>query len=390
MNGRKVLFIGLAAALSVSSTLFAADFGLSLTDTPRYLTDDFSNTLIASPWYSNLFDAGTDLYASGSMELISDDQGTEARFDLGRTQLTLRPQDGLSLDLGRLWVADASTLVVTGLYDGLRAAKTIALGRAGAAFYYTGLRQKEMAGLVMSEADGIDSGDEDIYLAPSRVFFDLSLQSPVLIPSAALSLDLIGQFDLRSGDDSLHSQYLSAGLAKNLARDFSVKALAALALAEPGSGDAEFSSALDAELSWLMPKGPADRLYLGGLWASGSGGLGLYRPIIAPTAGKVFSPDVPGFAVARGGYFIRLRQTLSADLSGRLFLRLGEGAFEGSLEGANEDAYIGAELYGSAVFAPTSDVSFVIGTGVFIPNEAAVVPDSGVRFLATATAVISL
>ncbi len=389
MKGGKYVLIGLLAVWSGAAAP-AADFGLSLTDTPRYLTEDFSNTLTASPWYAAVFGTGTDLYASATAEVISDDQGTEARFDLGRTQLTLRPQDGLTLDLGRLWVADASALVVTGLYDGLRAAKNSALGRAGAAFYYTGLRQKEMAGLVMSGADGIDSGDDDIYLAPSRVFFDLSLQSPVLIPSAALSLDLIGQFDLRSGDDSLHSQYLSASLAKNLARDFSVKALAALALAEPGSGDAEFSSALDAELSWLMPEGPADRLYLGGLWASGSGGLGLYRPIIAPTAGKVFSPDAPGFAAVRGGYFIRLRQTLSADLSGRLFLRLGEGAFEGSLEGANEDAYIGTELYGSAVFAPTSDVSFVIGTGVFIPNEAAVVPDSGVRFLATATAVISL
>ncbi len=86
---------------------------------------------------------------------------------------------------------------------------------------------------------------------------------------------------------------------------------------------------------------------------------------------------------------MRLRETLSFDLSTSLFLRQGSGVVDAELDPESDDTYLGTELYGDVIFAPTSELALTGGLGAFFPSGAAFVSDAGVRPLFAASLIVS-
>ena len=382
----RIFGIAVLAALAASPAA-SYDFGLSLTNTPKYLGEEFSYTLAASPWFSLLPGPKLDLYLSGMAEMVADEEETDFRFDLGRTQVVYRPRPGMTAEAGRLSVSDTAGLVMSGLYDGVRFSSFAPFGRITLGGYYTGLLNKERAGIVISRADAADASSEDEYFAPRRAVAAAGFD----VPAAGVGLDLIGQFDLREGDEGVHTQYAALRFSRGFLQTFSLRLAGVGAVAQVEGGDSELSYAVDGELGWFIPSILSDRLYVGALSGSaGSGDLTAYMPIKGPSAGKVFSPEVAGFTVLRAGYFLRPFETLSTDLSSRIFLSSGaDGAGDPSLDSGADELYLGTEVYASLVFAPTSEFSLILGSGIFIPNSAAFIPDTESTFLVSLAAVVS-
>jgi hypothetical protein len=256
--------------------------------------------------------------------------------------------------------------------------------------FYTGFLNKEKAGIVMSAADYEDSGDDDEYFAPRRMLLSAAIAVPSLFRRLSASAEAIGQFDLRGGEDILHSQYISYGLSGPLTPLFSFTSSLAMGFAEAPGVNLSASMALRSQVFFLPPSGLADRAYLGFKWASGdSGGLDSFLPVKGLNAGTVFNANLSGIFALGGGYFTRLKDLFSAELSTSIFLRQGEGAYDAEFDFENDDTYLGSELYGEVLFFPSSELLFTLGTGAFFPNPAAFVSGAGIRPLLAASLVVS-
>lgn len=375
-----------------SASVYASDYGLSLSVTPKYLGEDFTLNASASPWFSVLINEQTDIYASAIVDYALVDEESDFRFDAGRTQLTYRAKPAIVLEAGRLFYSDIATLVGSGLFDGSRISMAFPFGRAVFGAYYSGLLNKERVGLALSIADLIDAADDDVYFAPSRVLISAALSSPSLFGNFGLNSEVLAQFDLRGTSKAVNSQYIILSSYLSLPQDLSLTlGLAASIVQSDDDGDATgYGISTRGEISYLVPSPLFDRLYLGGAWGSGSDeGDGGFFPIKGPNAGKVFTAPLRGIATVHGGYFVKLMPQLSADVSVTAFLRQGDGALDAEIDYTNDSAYIGTEAYASMSFSVSSELSLSMGTGMFFPSADAFVEDTINRFLFTATAIVS-
>ena len=379
----------LALAFSASGA-WSADYGLSLSLSPEYSDEEFSFTATASPWYSFLVGEKSDFYLSGVAETVYEDEDWTARFDLGRFQATIRPRPGFRLEAGRISYTDVSGFVARGLYDGARFFYAFRRVNFLVGGLYSGLLNKERAEIVMSKADADDALDEDVYFAPRRALASAAVEIPYAIGPVSLTAEALGQFDMRGGDEVVHSQYLCFGASGPVGTLVSFTASFAAGLAEAANVDIGVSLAFRTEVSYYPPRGSSDRAYLGFKWASGdSGSLDAFLPVKGFNAGTVFNAGLSGVGAFKGGYFVRLLETLSFDLSTSLFLRQGSGVADPELDSESDDAYLGTELYGDVIFAPTSELALTGGVGVFFPSGAAFVSDAGVRPLFAASLIVS-
>ena len=369
----------------------AADFGLALSLAPKVLPEGFSLTVMANPWFSALIGETGDLYLSGIVKLETTFESATVLLDLGRSQVKLRPSVGTSLEFGRMPFADEAGFVASGLLDGAR--WTGSLGPLGASggLFYTGLLNKKTAEIALSAADASDFLDPDRFFAPSRLLAALSagfLEPPAFF--SRLSGQLAGQFDLRGGSDTLHSQYLALSAGMPAGDAFSFDLSAVLALAEASGADVAFHAAGSLQAAWDPPGALKDQAYLG--LRAASGGSGGFPNITSLEQGSVFTPGPSGLASVRLGYKTRPSTVLAAEAQAIGFLRFAEGGPEDAeLDPASDAAWLGAELYASLTWAPFSDLSVLAGAGVFLPaSGAAFLPDTPARWLVSIAAVLSL
>jgi len=367
---RSVLFLGLVFGVSLSVP--AMDLGLTAINILEINDVENTDKLVLSPWVSALMGENSEFYASGLFELNVADGDAESLFDLGRTQLSLRSAGGFSFDVGRLQFADAARLAVNGLYDGARINSSFSAGTVSLGLYYSGLLNKERVSLILSEADAVDFVDDDIKTAPGRIFIAAAFDTASLIPKTNISLGVTGQFDRREKEDAVNTRYLSLSMNNNFSQSVSLLTRAVIGQAIIGEADAELIAAADADLSLYLPGNLADRLYAGALWSSGDdGSFTSYLPVNGPSTGTVYSPAAVGLTVLRVGYFFRPADVFSADLTGRFFMSNGDGFGDPALDPDSNDSYLGTEVSASLLFAPFSDLSFIVQPGLFFPNSSA-------------------
>ena len=209
---RNLRSFALAAAILLIPAAFvgAADFGTALSLAPKVSQEGFSLTVMANPWFSSLIGETGELFVSGIIKLETTFESATVLLDLGRSQVILRPAPGTSWEFGRMPFADESGFLASGLLDGARWTGSLGALGASAGLFYTGLLNKKSAEIVLTAADGADLLDADRFFAPPRLLAVLSggLRNPPDFLSR-LSAQAVGQFDLRGGSDTLHSQYLT-------------------------------------------------------------------------------------------------------------------------------------------------------------------------------------
>ena len=369
----------------------ASDFGAALSLAPKLSQEGFSLTVMANPWFSALIGETGEFYLSGIVKLETTFESATLLLDLGRSQVKLRPAPGTSWEFGRMSFADESGFVASGLLDGARWTGSLGDLGASASLFYTGLLNKKSAEIALTAADGADFLDPDRFFAPSRLLavFSAGFRNPPAFFSR-LSAQAIGQFDLRGGSDTLHSQYLTLTAGMPAGDAFGFEAIVAAALAERSGEDPAFHAAGALQASWDPPGALKDQAYLGLRAAAGASGG--FPNITSLEQGSVFTPGPSGLASVRIGYTARPGAAVSADVRAVGFLRFSEGGpADADLDPGSDAAWLGAELYSSLTWTPFSDLSVLAGAGIFLPaSGGAFLPDTPARWLVSAAAVLSL
>ncbi|QQO07996.1 hypothetical protein [Breznakiella homolactica] len=384
--------------LLCSGTLFAWDYGLVLNQTPKYTHDGFEYVGTFTPWVSALFGDNIDLYVSGFIKLKYEDDEFSFIPDLGRTEVLYRHSSGMTLGAGRMDYMDPAGMVASGLYDGFSGNFRFGNGlsfRANA--LYSGLVNKKNAEIVLSPADADDFADDDRFLAPSRALASGILTIPGLFGvHNELSVGLIGQFDLGFDDIWYHSQYLSVNYDFNRVRNLELSLDLSAALAEYSFEDEtelEFTAAASLEALYRLPVSRPASVFAGVRWASGdSGPFSPYKPVNVLSQGKVFTPNLSGLTKINLGAGVRVTEKIYTELLANYFLRTDMTTVSDEDIDPDSDSYaLGGEIYASLIWAPVSDVSFILGGGAFLPQLGdAFVSDADVQWLVSLAVVLSL
>jgi hypothetical protein len=402
VNRAFLLWAFLAAALPLS----ALDYGLTLRQSlglaggePDALELNYTPGL--GPWLSDSSGETLDIYLSAMVDMryrydeLTGEGDWQPVPELGHSSLRLRPGAGIGLELGRVRYSDPNGLIVAGLFDGLTGSLNLGNSRLSLGALYSGLLYRETAKIFMSEGDtawDYPAGDLVYSFAGRRLIAALGWETPSLFGSSqGLALNFLTQFDLNGAEESLDSRYLSFKFTFSplpLVYGRLGGALGFTERREAGERAGETSLALDAGLDWALPGRLEDALSFRLLWASGSW-LGTFRSVTLLSPSNLLSAGMGGLGALRTAYTARVKENLSLTLDGRYLFREDTEIIDTlPLTGGRA---LGAELYGSLVWVPLSDISVVWGGGAFFPGLGdAVQKDAAPRWKTMLTLVFSL
>ncbi|MCL1837409.1 MAG: hypothetical protein FWG46_07680 [Treponema sp.] len=381
---KRLLFIILAFAAPVC---FAQDFGVIL-DLKLVLGEgklfsgrsEFAASLV--PWFAAPLGDNADLYLSGGITALYEDDDAAVLPEVHRFELILNPSPNLRIEIGRVPFQDSLPWVMAGLFDGASAGLNIFGGRLAAGIFYTGLLYKKTAALYMSAADRMDYYDNDVYFASKRFVSGINWEKSSFFDSDwNISASALLQFDLNDSDNRIHSQYFSALFSTAFGDRINAELGAVLELAEETERGFYGAFATSAAMQWMPPTGLRDMLTLRGRFSTGAwtDGIGPFVPITAEAQGKVLRPMLSGIALAEAEYTARLRQTLSGTLSAAYFFRTDDKTYMLSeMDGDSNSPLLGGEIYFGMRWLPLSDVLFGIGGGLFFPQTGKVFRDNTV------------
>lgn len=375
---KRLLFFLLIGSFTVSS--YAVDFGLLAEQTAELDQDTtVSYTARLTPWFSSGINEKVQLYFSGSavFEYEDDTWRPLPLFELSRFEIIYRPVQGTLIEAGRIRFSDVSGLIASGLFDGLSGELPLGPGRLNLGVYYTGLLYKETAEIAMTAEDLVDYGktwdwdDLGAYFAPKRAIANATYTIPgILGPLNNLSLEGIAQLDVSSHDNLLQSQYFE------IKYDFfplqKLEAGLGAILEGVEYADEPFRAAFAgfADTRIYLPGFVNQSISLGAAFSSGNWNqtFGGFTPINGHPRGMVFTPKFSSLAVFTIGHKARLHETLSTDIAARYFMRTDTDSFYVDSDAGSDAYFLGAELFGSVLWAPLDDVSLTLGGGAFFPK----------------------
>jgi hypothetical protein len=378
--------------LGVTLGGFGVDFGLALNVEPEYASGitpaGFSVTGTATPWISGLIRTGLSWYASGEITIDYEDAKLALpSVTLGRTELRWRPVSTVFLTFGRQRFQDSAGLAVSGLFDGLSSSFAFPRVRLGAALFYTGLLYKEQAEILMTPHDSanyakvLNYGETDSYFASRRIVAAITGEFPDLTSRTSLALNGIAQFDVKEGSDRLHSQYLAGQYVFTPTEPLRLNLALAAAFTETETTHRQgYAAAAGAD--WETPLTVQDMVSMRFRWSSGAVNehVGAFTPVNTVAQGEIFTPRLSALMTANASYTVRAHRTLSLEAGAAYFMRTDtETGVDADIDPASQSRSLGAELYGSAVWAPDSALRLSAGGGAFLPGSA-FVPDTPVRW----------
>ncbi|MGA2615212.1 MAG: hypothetical protein ABSG38_17390 [Spirochaetia bacterium] len=435
MKARAVLPV--VFLLLSASALFAYDFGAVLDNASSYgnqQTPSFSQKDKLSLWFTS--GIGENLTFTGSASVQVWNVSPWFIFNPDLLNLTgnfPKIQGGptlFSFTIGRYQESDFTGLVFSGQsIDGFAlgftypgAAVTVDLG-------YTGLTQKPLSYISMTQADAAAQGNSSIYFGSPRVLGRLQVLLPGLFLRQDLTLTALFQQDLRSvfsGSNliqpgsttlvygqggSLDSEYLGAGLSGSIVENLYYKTYLYLETGRTLSYVTDQGSYQYEPILALLAGGGA-RYYLDTLLHStfgldflyasgdsrysqviegdtGSGYATAFVPVTSPPRllSLAFSPNVENIIAATFSYSIRpfagakspelgnlqavvkaipmLRPTTGAVAAAE---GLAPGAVSPSLPANLTNLYLGSEFDMIVNYRPFSDLGVVLQGGLFAPN----------------------
>jgi len=382
----------LLAIVVFTIPVFAIDYGAVLSG--NFLAEDLSEaertnrvTGILAPWFSMPI-GETDFFVSIGVQTDYADYREDDKLlfipELYKLELSAKPMDDLHVKAGRIFWQDPSHLVTRGYFDGADMLLDKGKIRVGVSAFYTGLLYYDTAKINISPTDqkAADyavpfdwSNFSDTYFAPKRLLTALYIElSSFPYERGNLYAGLMAQFDLSDADEKFHTQYLLVRHTMSYQQfDVAIAGVAELENTKADGTRAAFATSVEG--GWHLPSAIKDRLSLGVKWASGEGpGTAAFFPIVLEEQGMALKPYLTGMMTITAKYEARLLPSLFAELRGHYFLRTDSTTFvDPDIE---YDSYaLGAELGGSLLFVPFSDLSFSLGCGFFLPKTGGAMRD---------------
>jgi len=376
----------------VSIPVFAIDYGAVLSG--NFLAEDLSEagktnrfTAILAPWFSMPIGEADFFVSIGVQTDYADYRDNDKLLfipELYKLEFSTKPMDDLYVKAGRIFWQDSSHLVAKGYFDGANLLLDKGIIRIGASLFYTGLLYYDSAKINVSPKDqkALDyaapfdwSNFSDTYFSPRRLLTSVYVEFPSFpYERGNLYAGLMAQFDLSDTDEKFHTQYLLVRHTMSYKEfDASVSGVAELENTKADGVRAAFATSVEG--GWRLPSEIKDRLSLGVKWASGEGSsTAPFFPIVLEEQGLALKPYLTGMMTITAKYEVRLLPSLSAELRGHYFIRTDSETFIDS--DIEYDSYtLGAELGGSLLFVPFSDLSFSLGCGFFLPQTGGAMRD---------------
>jgi hypothetical protein len=366
-----------------AAAAFGADFGLILGTEGAFAgnvnPEGFSITATAAPWVSSALTEKIDAYVSGIVTLgyEEEDGPQEPYFEIGRTELNLRPAPAVYLTLGRQRFRDPAGLIVSGLFDGAGGSINLGMGRLSLGAFYTGLLYKETAKIILTPGDleryqnPLDMGSEG-YFASRRILLAVTGEFPDLTSRTSLAAQALAQFDVNGDAEELNTQYLELRFTVEPADVLHMNLGGLVELAQGSDeqwGSAAFFAGADWEISGSLP----DLLSAELLWTGGriSDKSRAFTPVSGANGGRVFDGGTGALMRAGLSYRARPLAGFSFDTGAAYFIRTDvETLGDADIDGDSDSRLLGGELYGSAVWSPDSVFRFSAGIGAFFPGGA--------------------
>jgi hypothetical protein len=366
-----------------SAAAFGADFGLILgtegSGAGNLNPKGFSLTATAAPWISAVLTEKIDIYASGAITLDYEaERGTEPYFEMGRTELRLRPVPAVYLTLGRQRFQDPAGLIASGLFDGAGGSIILGMGRLSLGAFYTGLLYKETANIMLTPGDleryqkPLDAGDLEGYFASRRILLAVTGEFPDLSPRTGLAAQALVQFDVNGDAENLNSQYLELRFTAEPVDVLHMNLGGLVELAQ-GSGEKWGSAAFFAGADWEVSGSLPDLLSAELLWTGGriSGKARAFPPVSGANGGRVFDGGTGALMRAGLSYRALPLAGFSCETGAAYFIRTDvETLGDADIDVDSVSRLLGGELYGSAVWSPDSVFRFSAGIGMFFPGGA--------------------
>jgi hypothetical protein len=377
MNSKAILCLVFLFPLALPPGCFSRDFGLILNQKALFTEGEDSSgateySASFMPWFTAPLGDKADLYLSGGLSALYEDEDWKALPEIHRFEFTYNPFPDLRLEFGRVPFRESLSYVAAGLFDGLSGGLNLAGGRLSGGLFYTGLLYKKAVYIYMSPEDRADFRDKDVYFASRRFLGGINWEKNSIFDTCGgLALSGISQFDLNSNDTTIHSQYLEAKFTLPLGAALNTVLGAVLELAEETGEDSYAAFALSTEIQLLPSTAVSDMVTLTGRFSSGrwNDGVGVFIPVTAEAQGKVLRPMLSGIAFLEAAYTARLHQSFSADISGAYFFRTDKTTYAApDMDTSSSSPLLGAELYGGLSWAPFSDVLLSFGAGIFLPG----------------------
>ena len=338
----------------------------------------------------------------------------------GRFPTEGRVLTGLGLDLGRFSVRDVSGYLFSHNVDGLRLQLYTPVLYANLTGGYTGLVAKGNSNITMTQADSLDSEDDDVYFAPARLVTSAELVFPELAARQTVTVSYWGQFDFRPTDDlaeagdtdqalpggRLSTHYpgfrVSGPIAGGFYHDLFGFAVMGKTLSYR-TGAGEFVSATllgylaGYGLRWYLPEFLSSAIGLRLLYASGDGdatstidgnqdgNATAFVPISKTGLGLIFNPPLTNLAYGEISYSVKPlagAATLRTDqlqtlLRLGVFFRTSQGILsEAGFLTDSDSYYLGSEINIVVNLRPFSDLGFSVAAGAFLPSSDAFARDA--------------
>lgn len=422
------VFLLLTAALPAQTV----DFGLITENLSTLYTDaevNLSQKNTQKPWMNLLF-PGFEVRFSGHFSTVystgTETLALEPDVDMLSLRWTLGiPSDALSkidFQFGRFKFSDSLGYVLSSTLDGL----SLQLGGAGwnttLGGGFNGLRAKASTGILLTTSDLTDQQNEDIFFGSPR-FIGLLEQKFVLTPQHTGLLTYLPQLDLRKwftpsdrtlkqeGDGTfatsesglLNTHHILLGMEGTFFPGFYYKAQGGFLTGQSlyyNDEDQQYKNALITgtsgilALDWFLMDALSSVVHLQGLWTSGDpinrmgifaegakfaqdpGTIRLFRSLSGESLGFVFTPLMGNTSTIEASYTVKLLQEgrssagLNLGLTTRTFFRTATGPMSSQRVLMGDGVpYLGTEGVLTARYRPTSELSLLLTTGLFIPYE---------------------
>jgi len=364
-------------------SVFSADIGGFLDQKIEGDNNLFTYAPSFTPWFSWNGSNGSSFYLSALLSLKlsvhSDEAAHDSSFEfipeLMRFAYKYQNTNGISIEAGRIAYNDVLGFITSGLFDGFRFKMSTVIGVVSAGAYYSGFLYKETAKIIMTNSDITnyalpwDFNSFGAYFASRRLLVSLRLDIP-LLRASNLSVEALGQFDLNSNDDKIHSQYCALNFDYIPTKRIKFTAGAVFEMIQNEDGVFSGAFAALAHLKLNLPTAFNDQLGVKILYTSGSINdvWKAFSPVNSIPQGMIFTGTASGLMAAVLDYQIRIIKPLYADI-----------AFNYYVNTSQWDTY-GGELWVSANWQPFGDFCTALGVGAFFPGMGNRYEDSDVQW----------
>ncbi len=348
-------------------------------------------SVTAALWTQSFMPVGTDseIEATGQVSYTwSDDRAYLFDVDFlrftGQYPALFGESSVLRASAGRFFMSDATAFILSDTVDGVETELALSGVRARLSAAYTGLLLNPVSGIIMTDADLTDSGDDDEFFGARRLIGITEVSFPEVFARQTVTVSAIGQWDLRDADtdeETLNSGYFGLvfdgpilpGLFYEVASSGSPWASEVNDETENG-----FGVLISTRLRYFRSDWRSSQFGLRGVMASGAGDtLDQFVTISRDDVGIILDVPLRNIAFGEVSYSVvpfqtartRVFRDLQVGVSSRTFFRVStdEVLDTTGVDALSDGHLVGNEAALNVGWRVLSDLGLSLTGGVFVP-----------------------